>query len=233
MLEIRDKLYGTGKRLLITLSGLFWLLSPMLLQAQNVQFGVQLAGGASSVYNFLPAAEKLLRETEWAIPIAYPNLSYGAAAYVSVPLNDNFYVATEPGFLRKGYTVKYVGEFDLIHNSRFIHYLQLPLLLEMRVDDNLWVSLGPELGWLLRAIQKNYDDPEPIDLMYYYSKNRLDAGLQAGAFYTVTSGIDVGAKLGASIKPVERFFRESQEHDVLVRITKRNLYLQLFFRIKL
>lgn len=200
--------------------------------AQNFKFGVQAGGGIASAYNDFSEKNEFTNDLELGIPKNYPVPSYSFNLYASFPINELFSIAFEPGFIQKGYSNKFIQINDLTHNKNYLSYVQMPILLEYKLQEPITLSVGPEIGYLLKARLTNDGLEGSIDMMNYYQKNRLDIGLQFGAFYTFNERFDLGLKLGTSLTNLDKIYLTNDYLEIVTDIKKKAMYINAFARVK-
>lgn len=200
--------------------------------AQNVRFGVQAGGGVASAYNYYPEKNEYTSDPLLGIAKNYLVPSYSLNLYFSVPLKEKIAVAIEPGIIQKGFSTKQISQNDLLHNRTFLTYVQMPVLLEFCFENPITVSVGAEFGYLIKARWKNNDEATD-DIMNYYKKNKIDAGLQFGIFYTFAGYFDLGLKTAGSFTNLEKHYLTDENGQVLAGVGKKATYLNAFARVKL
>lgn len=200
--------------------------------AQNLRFGIQAGGGIASAYNYFPEKNEYTNDMELGIPKNFIVPSYNFNLYVSYPINDVIAIAVEPGFIQKGYSNKFIDNNDLAYNRNYLSYLQLPILLEYKIQDPITLTIGPEISYLIRARLKNEGVDGSDDLMSFYQKNRIDAGLQFGGFYTFNERYDLGLKLGASFTNLDKNYLPNESGEVVAVVKKQATYFNAFARYK-
>ncbi len=200
----------------------------------QITFGVQALSGISAAYNSFPDRNRELLFGDAGSLRALPILSYGANLYMSYDLSDDYRFAIEPGFIKKGYAMDINYPLDLIKNQRQLYYITLPFLIEFSLTNNLVLSVGPEVNYMLKASLKANDGMPSQSLDAYYSNNRFDFALQAALFYQLGENLDIGVKSAASLNKLERFYIGYGLDDPdLLRINKKNFFLNAFFRVKI
>ncbi len=211
------------------------LLSVITIDAQNnkaVQVGVQLSSGISTVYSTYPDRNGALIDDLGKLP-SLPMITYGANVYLNYRLSDDYNVAFEPGFIRKGYGTEVVSEVDILQNQRVLSYLTLPVLFEYGLTEKWKLSVGPEFNYMIDAKNKTNDGLPPIDINQYFSKNRLDIALQGGSFYQLSQYFDLGVKAAASLNSLESFYvNPSFDESAMIRVNKKNFFIHAFIRLK-
>ncbi len=201
--------------------------------AQDIRFGVQAGGGVASAYNYYPDRNEYMDDASLGLPKNYIVPSYSLNLYLSIPLEDEFAIAVEPGIIQKGFLNKVVEDYDLYHNKFCLTYIHAPVLLEYGgFDIPITLSIGPEFGYLFKARLKSNDGTDD-DMMYYFRKNRLDVGLQFGVYYTYEEHLDLGLKFGNSFTNLEKLYLTDDLGNVLGSVGKKATYLNAFVRVKL
>lgn len=201
------------------------------INAQQLRFGVQSGVGMASAFNHFSKNNELKHSPELK-PNNSPVLSYSANLYISYPFNEQFSVALEPGLIRKGFANQIHEGNDLLYNRNFLYYVQLPVLVEFKLDNPFTFSIGPELGYLLSAKLKEKHDADLIDLMHYYQKNRIAAGVQGGGYYSFSKNFDLGLKTGLSFTNLDKFILMDTEGHVVAEVRRKALYINAFTRYK-
>jgi hypothetical protein len=199
---------------------------------QKLRYGVQLSGGIASAYQYYPKKNEYTNNPDFGMPKNIPILSYGFNLYASYELNEQLGIAFEPGFIRKGFANKFVDSYDLTHNKTYLSYIQLPVLMEFKLADFMTLTIGPEIGYLIDAKLKQIDALESVSIMNYYQHNRIDVGLQGGAYYSLSDNFDVGLKAAASLTNLERFYIEVEGGNALVEVRRNSMYIHAFTRVK-
>lgn len=190
--------------------------------------------GASYAHNYFQGGSEYTSELELGIPRNYPLFSYMYNLYLSYSITEEFGIALEPGFIRKGFGNKNVTEeSDILFNQRRFDYLQVPLLLELHVSESVVLSAGPEFCYLLSAKMRTTTNSKSAVLTDLSKDNRFDFGIQAGGYYRLMKHVDVGLKLGASITRTDKYYLTNDAGEVLTGVSRRNMYANSFIRVRL
>ncbi len=199
--------------------------------AQKIHFGIQGGAGIATI----TTDNEDFKDVENAylgISKNYPVFSYGFNLYTGYSINENWGIAVEPGFIRKGFAKKVSDNDRILRKSSYLDYLHIPILAEFYLkDENITFSAGPELAFLLNANQKF--NGANTDILNTYTDKKFDLGLQIGAYYTVKKHFDIGIKGGVSLLKIDDITLVNNANEVIGRYAQRNAYSHLFMRIKL
>ncbi len=200
--------------------------------AQKLRLGIQGNGGMATAATTDQEKEFSEIETVYlGISKIYPVFSYGLNIYAGYTINEDWGIAIEPGFIRKGFAKKIEINNRIVRQQTHLKYLQLPILAEVFLSENLTLTVGPELSYLLNA--KEVTEKQSTDVFEQYSKNKLDIALQVGLYYTFNRHFDIGIKSGVSATRLGRFSILNDDNEVVTEYDRRNAYGNAFFRIKL
>lgn len=179
--------------------------------------------------------DKDFTETEAAIlgiSKDYPVFSYGANIYAVYSISEKWGIAIEPGFIRKGFAKKIANYNNKIEKqSTYLNYFQFPILAEVFLEENLTLTAGPEVLYLLNA--KSVMGSESKNISEDFSDKKIDIALQIGAYYTLHKNFDIGLKGGVSVTRLGKFAILNYTNEVVAEYNKRNAYGHVFFRVKL
>jgi hypothetical protein len=159
--------------------------------AVKTRFGV-IAGINSATYNDndMPAGQNYSVDSKTSMHIG---------AFVNIPFGGTF--RFQPGLVYNGLGSKvgqyprrltgtgFAGTYDNFEED--LHYLSVPLLLQMQSKSGIFVEAGPQIGFLLSAKQDGPGDDE-YDIKAGYDK--MDVGASVGLGYLTRIGL--GFKAG-------------------------------------
>ena len=162
------------KNLLIIL-GLF--VGALTVNAQDATFGIK--GGLN--YAFINGEDILNVE---------PKFSYHAGAIVNISFTD--FVALQPEFIFsvKGYDGDMV-DLDL-------NYVDLPILLKVKLGDVFSLHAGPQFSYLLSSSVKTDLTVSNIEEQI----ESFDLGVATGFEYELVSGFSLGARYSFSVESI-------------------------------
>lgn len=198
---------------------------------QRFYFGVQAGGGLS-----MAATDYSKKFTEFETAYLklskdYQVLSYGFNVYAGYVVNENWGIAFEPGFIRKGSAKKVSINNRIEKENTYLEYVHIPVLGEVFLSDEITLTVGPELSYLLNA--KKVTGGKSVNVSEEYDNKKIDIGLQAGIYYTFNKRFDLGLKTGVSITRLDKFTMLNPANEVIAEYNKRNMYASVFFRVKL
>ena len=127
--------------------------------------------------------------------------SFYAGAFVNIPVGGNLRFQPELVYSRQGSKIQYVQEnfptpgTNTNVNTEFdLHYLNVPLMLQLQTPGGFFVEAGPQIGFLLTA----EDDESGIDLKDQLKKTDFGAGAGIGYLSRVGLGINARYNFGFS-----------------------------------
>lgn len=127
--------------------------------------------------------------------IAFPKNRVGwyIGGRTIIPVHKKIFLQPELLFSSKGY--RYIDLSDGKTVAMRLNYLNMPILLGYRIDSKTKIALGPELGYLVKAI--NYLNKENFDATRSFPQ-RFDAGIAIGASYNISEifGIEIRYNYG-------------------------------------
>ncbi|MBP7508542.1 MAG: PorT family protein [Prolixibacteraceae bacterium] len=158
--------------------------------------------------------------------VYYPMIAYNFNGYIGYKKSELWGLSIEPGFIQKGGRQKSSDDYIRFN----LNYLQLPILFDYYIVDKFYVSIGPELSYMINAKAKSKDNSNDITDLYdrrfelsglvginYRIIDKLDIGLRYNHGFTYTSKITWTDKFGESIG-------ESKDY---------NQHFQLFVKLKI
>lgn len=137
--------------------------------------------------------------------ITFPKnrLGWYAGGSSHIPIHKKLFLQPELLFSSKGYKYKDLSGGETA--AMRLNYLTVPILVGYKIDHKTKFFLGPELGYLVKAI--NYFNKENINATNSFPK-KFDVGLAIGVGYDITK------YLGAEIRYVYGFKRFYQTDAV-------------------
>ncbi len=188
--------------------------------AQKFSFGVQ--GG------FVIANSHIMHKpkTQGEDRRYYPLYTYSANLYLGYKGKGNFGISMEPGYLRKGGHNRYYEYLDP-GIKEVLDYAQLPILLDYYISNKFFVSIGPELAYLLKASHDSRDQT------YKYDNPFEISGLVA-INYNIFSKLDVAIRYSHAFT----YSKECMYYDLVGKAIYHDLkvynqYFQVLVRFKI
>lgn len=194
------------------------------LKAQNFHFGFQ--GGmvvANSHLLFEPELERDINSYD-------PIISYDINGSFSFRNKGFWGISTEPGYIQKG-ELQIYNKDDPHDDVRVqLNYFQIPILWQFYFAKIIFVSLGPEIAYLVNVKAKS--ESNKVDISKYFEKKFEASGI-IGAGVNLINHIDIEFRYNHGIT----YLRKLPVVDYLGRqqgeVTEYNQYFQLVFRIKI
>jgi hypothetical protein len=136
-----------------------------------------------------------------------PLLRFNAGVFADFELSDRIVLHPELLYSAKGITILLGGE-----DSRYQqNYLDIPILLSYRINDELSFNIGPEVGFLLSAKATNGTDT--IDIKEVFES--LEYGLDFGFSYRIPMGLVFDARYNLGLSNI--FKEEGSDDDIYNR----------------
>lgn len=167
------------KNLFLTLSLFVGVLT---LNAQDATFGIK--GGLN--YAYINGED---------IKNLDPKFSYHAGAILNISFTD--FVALQPEFI---FSVK---GFDDENTEVDLNYVDVPILLKVKLGDVFSLHAGPQLSYLISS-----DASKEIENFEDQIKD-FDLGVAAGLEYELVSGFSLGARYSFSVESIGQDYEET------------------------
>lgn len=149
-----------------------------------------------------------------------PLISYNVNFYMGYRWSDHLGSSIEPGYIRKG--------INRGHKI-MLHYVQLPLLTDFYVVDRFFVSIGPELGYLLNAKTNQEGLYNVTDIF----DNRFELSGVVGVNYNINKNFDIGLRFNHGITCIDKITLTSDNGEITGESKLYNRYIQGFIRFKI
>lgn len=155
-----------------------------------------------------------------------PMSSFNANGYIGYKSGGIWGLSIEPGFIQKG------GVQDISDvNVRFqLNYIQMPVLADVYISDKFFVSIGPELGYMINAKAKSSDYSNDITEIY---NKRFEISGIAGVNYSIVKKIDIGLRCSYGLTYISKITITDEFGNQSGEIKEYNQYLQLIIRFKI
>lgn len=189
------------------------------MQAQQIDYGVQAGVVLSkikgpSIRNFNGEPLEIL-----------PQFGFSLNAYIGLYTDKKVFVSLEPGYIRKGAFYEKSPDFSMTDYHLYLHYLQLPALVNFRVHEKITLSVGPEIAYVL-GVGSDQDFPVLEDIY----GDRLEVSAMAGAGFLINENWSVGARYNMGISPISNIMYTDIVGRVDTSKKERNCYGVLFLR---
>jgi len=155
----------------------------------QVKFGVKAGGNLSgATFRDIPDNAGFENPTM--------RLSYHVGGFSIIPVSERLSLLLEVLYNNKGFEIDQEGfEKANLH----LHYINLPVLLNYEIIENLYLGIGPELGYLISAKSKFDDRTEDVDFLY---SKKFDVGIDAGLEYRFMNFLTVGMRYNYGLTSV-------------------------------
>lgn len=117
--------------------------------------------------------------------IAFPKNRIGwyGGGFAAIPLHKKFSLELEALYSSKGYGVNQTNPLGAPNAVYRLNYLNLPVLLEYKIDRRTNAFFGPELGYLIMA-REVYSTIDNFNVSNSYPP-KIDVGLDIGLNYKI------------------------------------------------
>lgn len=201
------------KRILTTV-GLI-LITLISLNAQNLEFGIKSGLGIANMHI------TNLSDSESNSDIFSPIISYSINGTLNYKSKGFWGFSIEPGIIKKGW--KPNGST----NKMKLIYLQMPLLSDFYLSKKVFLSLGPEINYLVNAKNDTQNNTK-----YFY---RTELSGVIGGTYSISDNLDVGIRYSHGLTQISDIIWKIGESGEFLGIEYKdyNQYLQVFIKLKL
>jgi len=161
------------------------ILSALKLEAQDVKFGY-LAGFVLCNARVINKYEKY---SDYRV--FYPRYSFNLNGNITYRFSKNLGISIEPGFIQKGGIIRF-GINHYMSSIKFrLDYIQIPLLINYKLADRFYISLGPEFAFMIN----NRDNlPSPATGFSNFEENTFEISGLIGLNYCLSNKIDLGLR---------------------------------------
>jgi hypothetical protein len=127
--------------------------------------------------------------------------SFNAGVFVNIPLGGTLRFQPEVVYSRQGSKIQFQESNAPLpgtttQNTELdLHYLNVPLMLQVQTAGGFFVEAGPQIGFLLTAKDEDSDDDNIKDL---FKKTDFGAGLGLGYLSRVGLGLNARYAMGFS-----------------------------------
>jgi hypothetical protein len=159
-------------------------------------------------------------------PKYYPMISFNANGYIGYKSSGLLGLSVEPGFIRKGYLKK-----NTAGKVRYqLQYLQMPVLMDMYFTHKLFLSLGPEIAYMLNARIKTKNDAVAINDLY---NRQFELSGIIGLNYKITEKVDVGFRYNHGLTYTREIIYTDNVGLLIAKPKEFNQYFQVIVRCKI
>lgn len=187
------------------------------ISGQNFNLGISIGADLTSVNNYT----KLSHEVESSFNLKKETvLNYNLNLIIQKKISNKFGLKVSPGYLRKGYEL-----YSEFYSTKWNYdYVNLPLLIQYYLKENISITLGPEVSYLLKLNvvdkESNFNvRKEDINL------NNFDIALNFGIEYEINKKLGFSMNYSHGLIP---FFTEYYLDPGFSLIILSNTYHQYF-----
>ena len=150
-----------------------------------------------------------------------PLISFNFNGYLGYRWSDRWGNSIEPGYIRKGEN----------RESRIaLHYVQLPVLTDFYMSNRFFVSIGPELSYLLSA----KTNQEGLNKVTDIFDNRFEFSGVVGINYNINKNLDTGIRFNHGISCIDKIVLTNDTNGEITGESRLyNRYIQCFVRFKI
>lgn len=190
--------------------------------SQNISLGFQGGIGKANIHvtrNTIFLSEKQIYD---------PILSYSLNGYIGYRSKSFWGLSLEPGFIKKGGNIVQETSYDQPDQKRELNYIQLPVLFDMYITKHLFLSVGAEFGYLIKA-QTEYSN---LSVNAYDLYNKYEVSGVAGIWYNLFDHFDFGLRFDRGLLNPTRVAWIDDYGNFTGQTTEYNQYFQLTIRVK-
>jgi hypothetical protein len=191
-------------------------------QAQEFNFGASAGVDVSNIRVFNSSPYDII---EYDPMVAF-NLNV-SAAYRSASF---WGITAEPGFIRKGAILTFAYDLEKYESQFRLNYIQLPLLADFYITKKLFLSVGPELAYLISATV-NYDG-NTADISNVYD-NKLEVSGMAAINYAIFPRVDITLRYSHGFTTISKMEFTNEMGEPVGEAKEKNQYLQLMVRARI
>jgi len=194
--------------------------------AQKNNYGIQSSVNISS----LRLSEKPTYPNVDEIVFYEPMLSYSISAYYENITGKKYFFSIEPGYARKGAIENIYNRNEKVILE--LHYIQFPILINIYLFNNIYLSAGLETSYLINANYKFNDESNRIKHMY---EEFVDLASLTGLNYQLAEKININIRYSHSLFSISKilWFDDpfGQPTGGLVKERNQSFMLALRFKV--
>lgn len=154
--------------------------------------------------------------------VYYPMIAYNFNGYIGYKKSEVWGLSIEPGFIQKGGRQKSSDDYIRFN----LNYLQLPILFDYYVVDKFYISIGPELSYLINAKVKSNDITDLYD-------RRFELSCLVGINYKIIDKLDIGLRYNHGLTYTSKITWTNEFGESIGVSKDFNQYLQLVLKLKI
>jgi hypothetical protein len=169
--------------------------------------------------------------------VYYPLLSYNFNLYLGYKSSGFLGFSIEPGYIKKGGVRKDVFEHSFSSGTLFqgdinyhLNYIQVPILVDFYILPKLFISIGPELSYMINAKGIYNDSPKDISDMY---DRKFELSGIIGVNYNIIKNLDIGLRYNHGLSYITKIRWTDENGNYLMQSTEYTQYFQMILRFKI
>lgn len=135
-------------------------------------------------------------------------LGWNAGALAEIPIQDNLLIRPELLYSSKGFAFSALGTGSA--GSVRLNYIAVPVLFGYRLNPKSEILLGPEFGFLRKAVSKSLGISDNMTNFY----RNFDIGFDLGITYHVTKVFGVEARYNYGFKDLVNVVYQDETGDI-------------------
>jgi len=159
-----------------------------------------------------------------------PMISYNVNGYLGYKSTGFWGISFEPGYIQKGGAQRYETETKEDDIRIQLNYIQMPVLFDIYVTNKIFISVGPELAYMISATSKSMEGL--YDIWDLYNRNFEVSGL-IGINFNVIKNFDIGIRYNHGITWISKVIYFDTDNNIKTPSEEFNQYLQVFLRFKI
>ena len=156
----------------------------------------------------------------------YPMIAYNLNGDIEYRKSAKWGLAIQPGFIQKGGRDKRSDGYVRYN----LNYIQLPVLFNYYFADKFYLSIGPELSYMMSAKVRSKDNS--VDITDWYDRRTELSGL-AGINYKITDKLAVGLRYNHGLTYIYKNTWMNGLGEIVYEPKHYNQYMQLIVKIEI
>jgi len=158
--------------------------------------------------------------------VYYPMIAYNFNGYIGYKKTESWGLSIEPGFIQKGGRQKSSDDYIRFN----LNYIQLPVLFDYYIADKFYVSIGPELSYMMNAKVKSKDNSNDITDLY---DRRFELSGLVGINYRIIDKLDIGLRYNHGLTYTSKITWTNEFGESVGELKDYNQYFQLIVKWKI
>ncbi len=159
------------------------------------------------------------------VPEIDHQVSFAVNAYLGLMTDRKVSISAEPGYIVKGAYWENYAHTESDNYRLRLHYLQIPVLANINIYKKFFVSLGPEIAYLLNAAV----DPEGGIADNFYD-NKIEFSALLGLGYKINEHLYIGGRYNLGLSPISTITFFDFSGNAEKTESEYNRYAQIFLR---